>query len=140
MRKLFAIVALAFLAGCGVQPLKTGKVDPGMSELQVKAQSIINESYRLLAAADREIGQAAADRIWPSADAQKYLDQAIEYRKHVDGWQRLLDKGDVGSVLQSADAQNAILDEFLKAVVAKAAAARKAKPISWDEEPIFLSA
>lgn len=138
MKKIIAIVVLALLTGCGVQPLKTGKVDPGMSDLQVKAQAVVNEGYRLLAAVDREIGQAAADRIWTSAEAQKYLDQSIGYRKQLDGYAKLIGT-DAAAALSQANITNAIVDEFLKAVIAKAAAARKAKSASW-QEPIFLSA
>jgi len=136
--RLLAVLLVA-LSGCGLQPLKTGKVDPGVSQLQVKAQSVINEGYRLLAASDKEIGQSAADGIFTPDDAQVYLNRAIASRKKLDGYQKLLNSGDINAVLSGANVEQLVADALLKEVLARAIAAKKKPTTQFEEFSPFLA-
>lgn len=140
MLAVLLVLAIPFaLPSCGVSPLSTGATQ-GASELQVKAQQVINEGYRLLASADKEIGQAAADRIWTPDESQKYLNQAILYRKKLDDAQKVLNGGSIEAALSQASVTQAVADALLQEVLTRAAAARKAKSGSMDASPGYILA
>lgn len=135
MKKLFSVVVLALvsLTGCAIpRPLQTGRVDPGMSALQVKAQAAVNEARRVLISADRLIGDSVGKDIWSPDDGQRYLDQAKAYRKRLDTAQGYVDSNDFEKALTEAGAVQLIADKLLEELVARLPKKPPVKPVSWS--------
>lgn len=125
MRIIVTAILAFVLAGCaGPKPLETGKVDPAMSALQIKAQSVVNEARRLLISADQLIGESAASGIWTPDEAQRYLDRAKDYRKKLDAIQEAVDRGDYQKAITDGNLTQVIADALLKELIAAKARGR----------------
>lgn len=129
LKKLTLLVAAMLLAGCGLmpKPLETGKVDPAMSALQVKAQATVNEARRVLISVDQLIGESVSTGMWTPDESQKYLDVAKGYRRTLDDTQKVLDSGNFQKAITEAGATQLIVDKLLEELIAAKARAAKSK-------------
>lgn len=121
---LAALMALAFLPGCGNKPVQSEESKAACLKVRpsavCQAESLIGEGYAMLISLNTVIEQNVDAKVWTKSQAQEYLDSSRAARKKLDSARELLRLGDVAGAASQAQLIKRVLLELQQKIAAQA--------------------